>query len=71
MLRKRETYFEKHRNTNWLISQEALDDITYNVPELAGSPFSLDEVQNAVKVLKSRKALGADRITVAELTAGE
>ena len=49
-----ETYFEKHLNTNWPRSEEALDDIRDNIPGLVGPPSSMEEVQMAVKAMKSR-----------------
>ena len=49
-----ETYFEKHVNMNWPRSGEALDNIPDNTPGLVGPPFSIEEVQKAVKAMKSR-----------------
>ena len=63
-------YFEKHFNTNWLRSDETLDDIPENILGLVGPPFSIEEVQKAVKAMKSRKAPGADCTTAEALKAG-
>ena len=64
-----ETYFEKHLNTNWPRSEEALD-IPDNIPGLVGPLFSIEEVQKAVKAMKSRKVPGAARIMAEALKAG-
>ena len=60
---------KKELNTNWPRSEEALDDIPYNIPGLDGPPFSKQEVQKVVKAVKSRKAPGADRIAAEALKA--
>ena len=62
MLKCWETYFEKHVNTNWLISEEPIEDIPDNIPGLAGPPFPIGDIQKAAKAMKSKKAPGADRI---------
>ena len=43
---------------------------TFLITGLVGPPFSLEEVQKAVKAMKSRKAPGADRIIAEALKAG-
>ena len=50
-----ETYFDKHLNTNWPRSEEALDDILDTIPGLVGLPFSIEEVQKAVKAMTVKK----------------
>ena len=49
---------------------EALDDIPDNIPGLVGPQFLKEEVQKAVKAMKSRKAPGADHITAVALKEG-
>ena len=46
-----EAYFQKHLNMNCPRSGEALDDIPDNIPGLVGPPFSIEEVQKAVKAI--------------------
>ena len=41
-----------------------------NIPGLVGPPFSIEEVQKAVKAMKSRKVPGADHIMAEALKAG-
>ena len=48
-----ETYFEKHLNTNWPKSEEALDDIPDIIP-----PFSIEEVHRQYQRRVSKQQFG-------------
>ena len=65
-----ESYIQKHLNTNWPRKEEAIEGIPDNMSRSTGFQFSLEEIQKAVRAMKSSKPSGADCINAKVLNAG-